>query len=106
MGSQDISVTTPYGSDSLSGFTYNAVTQQPLLIYPNPAKGYITIRHQATSGSSQIQLIDMQGSVIRTFILGLNTTQTKVDLTGLKPGIYRIIWYNGTKTHNQIVFVQ
>lgn len=53
-------------------------------VYPNPTTGPLTI--SGTWGSPQLDLFDVQGSVVRSFAaLG---PDRRVDLSGLEPGVY------------------
>jgi hypothetical protein len=53
-------------------------------VYPNPTTGPLTI--SGTWRTERLDLFDMQGALVRSFA---NSGQDRrIDLSGLKPGVY------------------
>lgn len=82
--SQDMYVTkiTPLLTTALpDGYWADALVGT---VYPNPTTGPLTI--SGTWGSPQLDLFDVQGSLVRSFAaIG---PDRRVDLSGLEPGVY------------------
>ncbi|HSC38624.1 MAG TPA: IPT/TIG domain-containing protein, partial [Chitinophagaceae bacterium] len=99
-------VFTQYGADSLGGFIYNSAGQQAIAVYPNPAQGYTILKHPMSSNSSQVQVLDMQGTILKSITLPPNAAAaTRIVLTGLTRGIYKITWTDGKNSMHQTIFV-
>lgn len=56
------------------------------LIFPNPARSIATLRMPEQSGAHAAQLFDISGKLVREFLAG--STETEIDLNGLRPGLY------------------
>ena len=89
-----VRVTAPNGCTAVSEpFHYNVdgtdeLTLLSFRMYPNPAQGYVYIQRLADVPSLRyLQLCDITGREIRTISLS-NTTLSRIELEGLKPGIY------------------
>jgi len=100
-----LQVTSANGTAALNGFSYIANTQQSILVAPNPAKGYVIVSHPV-SASAQINVISTQGNVVKKISVEPNVSSTRVDLTGVPPGMYVISWTDGHDTLNKLIFVQ
>ncbi|MBL0341469.1 MAG: T9SS type A sorting domain-containing protein [Bacteroidetes bacterium] len=62
----------------------------PFNIYPNPAKDYLTIEFESTKGTYSSKLMNMNGQILISSS-GISTdgsNNTKIDLTGIAPGVY------------------
>ena len=92
----NITLTTPNGADSLIGFVF--IPAREMAVYPNTAKGYITVKHPGAASQASLSLLDNSGNVIKLITEGLNTPDTRIDITGLCPGVYNVNWNNGSKT--------
>ena len=94
------------GASSLSDIVKITVTgrRSPLGVYPNPARNYITVEHPA-AGEAQIQLADMSGKVLQQVKVPKNSLQSRLNIEGLAPGTYQIIWSDGTKTLVQSLLI-
>lgn len=62
--------------------------QHPLLIYPNPAHGSITITSSGLKG--EIMLYDQMGHFIPMGVRDLSTDLTSIDISNLSAGIYLV----------------
>lgn len=99
--SGNVMVTTASGSAYKAGFVYtlptgvgnvNANNSKELLASPNPANDVMVITHPVTNKSAQLQLIDMNGQVVRTILANRNQAQTTISVKDLPAGIYKLIW--------------
>lgn len=111
--SGDVSVTTPGGVVSLSGFTYDIVTavgningnSNELKIFPNPANDYIVAEHPSTNRSASLRLVDMFGRVMTTISIVRNSNKTQLNTTRLAAGVYKIIWSDGNNSLTKTVVI-
>ncbi|MDH7460301.1 FG-GAP-like repeat-containing protein [Chitinophagaceae bacterium 26-R-25] len=103
-----VQVSTRTDTTSLDGFIY--ISQQPndvIQVYPNPSiNGSITVKHPSVSTTSQITIVDMNGSIVKTVKVDPNTDTTKVDVSSLIKGIYRVIWSDGQQKIGLTILVQ
>jgi hypothetical protein len=62
-----------------------------LIIYPNPAKGQITISVHDLSGNTQFLIVTVSGE--KVLVQQITTAQTRLDISALPPGVYFIrVW--------------
>jgi hypothetical protein len=109
-----VSLVTPYGFASKSGFIYisdttindtlfvtartavaNEVIQKSFKLYPNPATKYVTWQQPVTNHKTRLQLVDMAGRIVRQMEVGSNTPQTTIQLHGLLTGVYKLVYIDG-----------
>jgi hypothetical protein len=77
----------------------------PLSIYPNPARYFVTVGHPATANDARLKMLDMNGKLIQQVTVNKNSLQTKLNIAGLAPGTYKIIWSDGVKTLDQTMLI-
>ena len=94
------------GASSLSDIVKITIAgrRSPLGVYPNPARNYITVEHPSAS-DAQIQLADMSGKLLQQVKVTKNSLQSRLNIEGLAPGTYQIIWSDGTKTLMQSLLI-
>ena len=75
---------TIYISQSAVSSGINNISANSIMVFPNPATGIIHISGDAVIGAKQVEvkLLDMQGKQVTL------TTETTVDVSGVKTGIY------------------
>jgi hypothetical protein len=109
-----VSVTTPGGTATATGFTYNAVTgiggpgsinSNELIVNPNPAKDFLIIKHPATNKNAELSFYDILGRKVKTILPVRNSRQTDVILNYMTPGIYTIVWSDGTRILSRIIVI-
>ncbi len=75
-------------------------------LYPNPViYGFTYVTVPDPSANSEFQVLSMNGKVMKTQIIDANIPQTRVDMSGLPPGVYKLIWSNGAKSAYQTVLI-
>ncbi len=77
--------------------TADITTDNGVHVYPNPAQDYALISLQDNSVISDIQVLDIQGSVVAD-IKGIHTREYRLDLASLTEGNYLLQIHNGDKT--------
>jgi glucose/arabinose dehydrogenase len=71
----------------LAGTSDNNIEQNSIAIYPNPAKGMLTIHN--SSGVATLKLYDLKGRLLRQRLIGRNEVQ-QIPVRDLKNGLYLI----------------
>ena len=110
----NVSVTTPGGTVTAAGFTYNAVTgiggpgsinSKELIVNPNPAKDFLIIKHPSTNKNAELDFYDILGRKVKAILPARNSRQTDVMLNYMTPGIYTIVWSDGTRVLSRIIVI-
>ena len=70
----------------------NNVNKEELIIYPNPAKQFITIKINSKDYTGEYELINLTGKIILK-----NNYTNKIDLSEIEPGIYYLKTAFGSK---------
>jgi hypothetical protein len=99
--------------DTTAAYTYSSTiaVQLPgkstiLGIYPNPViYGFTYVSVPDAGSNSEFQVLDMAGKAMKTQLVDAGNTQVRVDMSGLLPGVYKLIWTNGSKSAFQTVLV-
>jgi hypothetical protein len=94
---------TPLVTNLITG---SANTGSPLIFGPNPTRNYVTVFHPVSEHPAQLQLTDIAGRVIRRTTAGSAVSTTTLFLTGVKPGLYTILWTDGSKKLSKVLIVQ
>lgn len=112
--SGDISITTPGGTATKSGFNYSPVTaiipvitnSTELTAKPNPGNGVILIEHPISTKTAKIKFIDILGRTAKEISAPRNTKQTQTNVNSLSQGIYQIVWSDGSSNHSRTFIVK
>ncbi|MGM9820441.1 MAG: leucine-rich repeat protein [Candidatus Onthomorpha sp.] len=67
------------------------------VLYPNPARGFVTIEFEALQESSSLMVADLGGRVVKTFDIAAGTESIRFDLRDLPSGVYTLMIGNTTK---------
>ena len=67
------------------------------VVYPNPARGFVTMEFEALQENSLLRIADLGGRVIKTFDLSAGTESVRLDLRDLPSGVYTLMIGNTTK---------
>ncbi len=73
-------------------------------IYPNPAKGEVNISLNKVSKGATYQILDLSGKLISTG--NLESDKTKVNISALKTGTYRLVVSNNGETTSKNLIVK
>lgn len=71
------------------------LTDNKVEIYPNPTQDIVNVEFLA-GAYNQIQLIDINGKILKQISLGSSTTQTTISLSNVASGTY-LLKFNGNK---------
>jgi hypothetical protein len=75
--------------DTLSNAFEKAITlSNTVSIYPNPARGVVTLNVPSVSSNTSLWITDLAGKTVKTQVV--TDKQTKVNISNLTPGIYFI----------------
>ena len=81
------------------------VNPQAIKLYPNPAKGYVSVVNPASSAPAKLELVDISGRVVKVIQISPNVVINTLDLGGVIPGVYSVVWTDGAKKLTQQLFV-
>ncbi len=110
----NISVTTPGGVVSFAGFIFNVVTavggpgnnnSPELTVSPNPGHDIIIVKYPASTKTSYLKIIDMNGRTVRILSVPRNSTQSSMNITGLSSGIYKLTWTDDKQMLRRTVMI-
>lgn len=80
-------------------FTYSSIIrvvlgqkQTKLVLYPNPAREHVIVKHPGSADYSQLKVIDLNGSLVKMIKLNKGFFESKIYVGDLAPGVYKIIW--------------
>ena len=99
--------------DTTVAYSYSATIEiQPagkssiLNLYPNPVLyGFTNVNLPDAGTASWFQLVDLNGKVLKTQLVAAGTPQVRVDFSGVHPGIYKLMWGDGTHSAYQSILV-
>ena len=113
--SGDITVATPGGTASMSGFIFNTVTgifdpgnvnSIELTVRPNPTRSWLMINHPSTNKNATLRFIDIMGRQVKILHPSRFSHTTNTNVNDLAPGVYTIIWNDGIQFLNRVVVVE
>ena len=70
-------------------------TATQIMLYPNPASGHVTIRHQPVMSKVDIRIINSLGITVLQKPITRSSAQTIIQTTSLTNGIYFLVWDDG-----------
>lgn len=77
-----------------------------LNLYPNPAKSFVIAEHPGTSNTAQLKLVDIMGRMVKLITVTRDAVQTRIDINGIAPGIYKMIWSDGKNIQSKTLAIQ
>lgn len=85
--------------------TVNGANGHSFKVYPNPVNNRLFIRHSVMNPNARIQVIGMDGRVVRSARFLPNSIESTLDVSSLSPGIYHLIidYGNGEKELSKFV---
>ena len=86
------------GSFEYSNILRISFNDAAVTLTPNPAKSFVTVGHPIADETTYITLYDLSGKAVKTIFVPYNSAQTKINLSGLAKGIYKLTF----KTANTI----
>ena len=86
---------TPLFVDACNLSTPGFVKAGSLLLYPNPASDKVNIRFETPQGESQVEIYDLTGRLISSFINTDNQGVYEVDLAPMATGVYVVVLRQG-----------
>lgn len=80
--------------------------RKSVTVFPNPSSGRLTVSHPMASGKEQVQVADMQGTVLYQTSVSKSAVHTTIDLSNLQKGTYNLIWNGEADKVNLKIFIQ
>ena len=76
-----------------------------LSVFPNPAKGQVEIKFHAADKDRVLQVLNQQGTLMRSVVVGEGQTSQLLSLEGIPSGIYHMSIKGGDRTVAQKLVV-
>ena len=73
------------------------VNAREFALYPNPAKSFVSLEFEALKENTLLQILDLNGRMVRTLDLKAGIETLRIDLGDLPKGVYTIMVGNATK---------
>ena len=80
-----------------SSSSLQEVKAREFVLYPNPAKSFVTLEFEALKENTLLQIFDMNGRTLRSFDLKAGREVLKIDLGDLPKGVYAIKFGNAIR---------
>jgi len=77
--------------------------------YPNPVKDYTTIKFKTRGFGVRMELVDIQGRVVKTIVdkeLSAGQHEIKIYIKDLSPGTYAYVMKEGSVIHSKKLIKQ
>ena len=74
--------------------------------FPNPVNDRVIVQHPKAKASTFIQIVNLQGQLVKTVDVPVNAVVTPVDMITLKNGAYYLIFRSATETFSQRIVKQ
>jgi hypothetical protein len=103
--SGDIAITSVDGTSKMGRFEYLSAAPS-MTVAPNPASGFTILTHPLSINYSVVKLNTQMGTLVKTIKVDPGTMQTRINLTGITPGIYVIWWGDGNSAASKTILVQ
>ena len=73
------------GNSSVTSVQQNTNTSK---LYPNPAKHSVTLEYNIQGQMQEMQIVDIQGKIVATYLLAPSQKQVKINTSNYKKGVY------------------
>ncbi len=97
--------------DADGRFTYSKIINiyrsaaAVLYVYPNPAKTIIHVQHPAAA-AAYLRLTDITGKPVRLINATRNAVETNIKINGLAPGVYQLVWSDGSQILHKTLVIE
>ncbi|MBK0383580.1 T9SS type A sorting domain-containing protein [Pedobacter sp. SD-b] len=83
---------------------FKSLNEISLSVYPNPLVDILTIKHSPAKEGAKVKVVSVEGKVVFNSTIEVGSTQSLIDLSSLKKGIYVLEFNNaGGKTSVKIL---
>ncbi len=79
---------------------FTTKTSEAFVVYPNPGAANISLQHGKALAGASIQMLSVDGKLLRNFAVETNANQTSLNVEQLIAGTYFIQFVNGTERKN------
>ena len=80
-----------------SSSSLQEVNAREFVLYPNPAKSFVTLEFEALKENTLLQILDINGRRVRTFDLKAGQETLRIEIGKLPEGVYTIMLGNTAK---------
>ena len=80
-----------------SSSSLQEVNAREFVLYPNPAKSFVSLEFEALEENTLLQILDINGRKVRTFDLKAGQECLRIEIGNLSEGVYTIMLGNAAK---------
>ncbi len=77
-------------------------SEKNIRVYPNPANDFLFLEFNGSLNVTSIELLDMKGRLVRRY----NQSLSKLDVTGIKAGVYIFRMHSFTGVFTKLVIIE
>jgi hypothetical protein len=103
--SGEVQVITVGGTTSLPGFIYFPPVEKDITVFPNPVHDILYVQHPLSQQPSVLELINARGHIVKSTIVSANTSFSEMDIRGIAPGIYVLVWKDSDRRLSKRVLI-
>ncbi|MEM6772933.1 MAG: T9SS type A sorting domain-containing protein [Bacteroidota bacterium] len=92
--------------EAANGTGIPSIRYTSLRAYPNPTAGRFTVDLPVTGSTTQLEVLDLGGRLVRREVIAAGTERQTLDLADAAPGVYLIRWLAGAQAGRTRVVVR
>ncbi|HLA51963.1 MAG TPA: T9SS type A sorting domain-containing protein, partial [Flavitalea sp.] len=96
----------PAAAPRVARTTTPEASTKSVKLFPNPATASITISHDVARQNEHISIYNMQGVLVSGSPVVKGSTQSRINISGLRPGNFQVVYTNGTDRSAQLLVVR
>lgn len=78
--------------------TADAVVGKQLKMFPNPVGSFCSVSYPVAAGGALLSVYTVDGKAMGNYSIATGSTQRSIDVSGLKAGIYFMVYKNNNQT--------
>ncbi|HET8829835.1 MAG TPA: pectinesterase family protein, partial [Pelobium sp.] len=75
----------------------NLSNEISLILYPNPVSTELNLIHTNAVANAGVEVIGTSGKIVLSLPVVVSSRNTKIDLSGVTPGVYIVVFTNGSE---------
>ncbi|HTE07285.1 MAG TPA: T9SS type A sorting domain-containing protein [Flavitalea sp.] len=96
----------PAAAPRVARTTTPEASTKSVKLFPNPATASVSILHDVARENEQIRIYNMQGVLVSGSPVVKGSTQSRINISGLHPGTFQVVYTNGTDRSAQLLVVR
>ncbi len=96
----------PAAAPRVARTTTTEPSTKSVKLFPNPATASVTISHDVARQNEWISIYNMQGVMVSGAAVVKGSTQSRINISGLRPGTFQVVYTNGADRSAQLLVVR